>query len=257
MPGAPPAAAQDFYFGHWLRDLPAGSNLFAFLESTQPEITTDRFNSGGLNAGEPERVSAFLASWSQTEYRIDGISISSPIDGTPMLFPELAWWNRIDVATGVMPAWTKATSLSIAVETPAASDRWTGTFELVGTGGVLAQDASASRPAAIARLDASTGATALVSGRLMERLGLLIGGAWTRASVTERRRSSRRNETGSAFASATFSISPQRTVRAVAWAHSRRPIRSRCGGWNRRRSVTDARVHAPPISRPSRSSSAR
>ena len=35
-----------------LRDLPAGGNLFALIEAAQPEITTDRFNSGGLNAGD-------------------------------------------------------------------------------------------------------------------------------------------------------------------------------------------------------------
>src|SRR5688572_4444348 len=97
--GAQPAAAQGIYMADLLRDLPAGGNLFALIEAAQPDVTTDRFNSGGLNAGSPDKAGAFLASWSQTEYRIGDVPISSPVDGTPMLFPELAWWNKINVAT--------------------------------------------------------------------------------------------------------------------------------------------------------------
>ena len=98
-----PAAAQGIYTADLLRDLPAGGNLFALIEAAQPEITTDRFNGGGLNGGAADKAGAFLASWSQTQYRIGDVPISSPVDGTPMLFPELAWWNKIDVATGLMP----------------------------------------------------------------------------------------------------------------------------------------------------------
>ena len=65
--GARPAAAQSIYTVDLLRDLPAGGNLFALIEAAQPEITTDRFNSGGLNAGSAEKAGAFLASWSQTD----------------------------------------------------------------------------------------------------------------------------------------------------------------------------------------------
>src|SRR6478609_8514236 len=91
---APGAAAQDVYPVDLFRDLPS-ANVFALLEAAQPEATTDRFNSGGLNGGEPDRAGAFLASWSQTQYRLGDVQISSPVDGTPMLFPDLAWFERI------------------------------------------------------------------------------------------------------------------------------------------------------------------
>src|SRR4029079_14443208 len=76
---APVAAAQDVYPVDLFRDLPA-TNLFGLLEAAQPEVTTDRFNGGGLNAGDAEKVSAFLASWSQTQYRVGDVQISSPVD---------------------------------------------------------------------------------------------------------------------------------------------------------------------------------
>src|SRR4051812_30343065 len=76
---AVPAAAQDVYPVDLFRDLPS-ANVFALLEAAQAEVTTDRFNSGGLNAGDAERASAFLASWSQTQYRLGDVPISSPVD---------------------------------------------------------------------------------------------------------------------------------------------------------------------------------
>src|SRR4051812_18685878 len=71
-----------------LRDLPIGDNVYALLETTQAEVISDRFNSGGLNAGEPSRAGAFLASWSQTLFRIGDLDVSDPAgSGAALLFP--------------------------------------------------------------------------------------------------------------------------------------------------------------------------
>ena len=115
---ARPAAAQRLYRVDFLQDLPAGSNIFSLIESAEAEVTTDRFNSGGLNAGEPERASAFLASWSQTRYSIGDALISSPIDGTPMVFPELALWEVMDVS-----ATTGGLSIGLTPRKPAKARR--------------------------------------------------------------------------------------------------------------------------------------
>ena len=45
------------------------------IEAAQPEITTDRFNGGGLNGGAADKTGAYLASWSQTQYRIADVPI--------------------------------------------------------------------------------------------------------------------------------------------------------------------------------------
>ena len=50
-----------------LRDLPASANLFSLLETTEGEVTSDRFYGGGLQLarGPATRVLEF---WTQTQY---------------------------------------------------------------------------------------------------------------------------------------------------------------------------------------------
>ena len=213
-----PAAAQGTYTPDLLRDLPAGGNLFALIEAAQPEITTDRFNGGGLNGGASEKVGAFLASWSQTQYRIGDVPISSPVDGTPMLFPELTWWDKINVTTGVMPSDTSATGLAISLEPMTAANQWTATLEMTASDASLSQASSPHRPPAIQALDDWTQVTALAGGRLMNgRLGLLLGGSRSASSSVERNLEAPRQQTGSAFVNASFSISPEKTLGALTW----------------------------------------
>lgn len=210
-------AAQGLYPAEVLRDLPAGGNLFAILESAQPEITTDRFNSGGLNGGTRERIGAFLASWSQTHYRIGDINISSPVDGTPLMFPELAWWSHLDASTTLMSADSIATGLAVSLVPKPPTGRWGGTVEMTGSGGWLANRRAASPPA-IAALDHGAQATALAHGRAWNgRLRLMLGGSWSQASTIDRSGSTRRDRIGSLFAHSVFAIAPQRNLRALAW----------------------------------------
>jgi hypothetical protein len=216
--GARPAASQSIYTAEVFRDLPAGGNLFALLEAAQPEVTTDRFNSGGLNGGAPDKIGAFLGSWSQTSYRVGDVPIASPVDGTPMLFPELAWWNKISVATGVMPVDSGATALAISLDPMTPTDRWTATLELGASGGALSQAGSSNRPPAIQALDNWSQTSAIVSGRLLNgRLGLLLGGARTASTTIERNHEAPRVQTGSVFANMTFALSPSRTINALTW----------------------------------------
>ena len=198
MAVAAPASAQDMYLGDWLRDFPAGGNLFALLESAMPEVTTDRFNSGGLNAGESERISAFLASWSQTRYYLGEALISSPVDGTPMLFPELTWWEviRVSAATG--------RGLTVDLIPRERGGPWRGVFEAIGSGGGLAQTSSTSRPPAIAHLQDYAHVSGMIAGDAFNgRLSLVTGGAFTRATTFDRH-GERQRDTRSAFVSAQY-----------------------------------------------------
>jgi hypothetical protein len=140
------------YTADLLRDLPSGANLFSILETAQPEVTTDSFTGGGLNAGRPARAGAFLASWNQTQYRIGDLSLSSPVDGAPLLFPESAWWSTMQVTTTLMPAGATAPGLLISLEPRRAATTWTTTIEGSGSGGGLTQPGSATRPPPIAQL---------------------------------------------------------------------------------------------------------
>jgi hypothetical protein len=216
--GAPKAAAQDVYPVELFRDLPS-ANVFALLEAAQPEVTTDRFNSGGLNAGDPDRVSAFLASWSQTQYRLGDVQISSPVDGTPMLFPDLAWFERITVSTGVMPADANATGLAIGLAPRAPTERWTGLIEIGGSGGGLASESPDAMAPAIVALEDSRRLHAVVSGRSSNgRLGAVLGGSWLQSTTLERGSTMRDASSGSVFANATFDVSASAKLHAIAWA---------------------------------------
>ena len=250
LAAARPAAAQTIYTLDLLRDLPAGGNIFGLIEAAQPEITTDRFNSGGLNAASSDKAGAFLASWTQTEYRIGDVPISSPVDGTPMLFPELAWWSGIKVATGVMPSDSNATALAVSLEPRTAGDRWTTTFELTASGGALSQASSADRPPAIQALDDWTQASAVISGRTLNgRLALVFGGGRSAATTIERNIAAPRQQTGTGFANASFAISNHTTLGALAWVsdesiHSQATLRHG-DAWRVFGGYTDRNIESP------------
>jgi len=79
-----------------LRDLPLGDNIYSLLETTQSEVISDRFNSGGLNVGGDTRAGGFLGSWSQTRFRIGDIDVSDPLgSGASLIFPDATLWQRV------------------------------------------------------------------------------------------------------------------------------------------------------------------
>jgi TonB dependent receptor len=202
-----------------LRDLPTGGNVFSILETTQPEVIADRFNSGGLNAGQSGRAGGFLGSWSQTQYRIGDVSIVSPNGGAPLLFPELAFWQHIDITSGLMPVDVNASGLDVSLEPRRPAARWTGAVEGSLSGGGLTSTPVSTGVPAIARLEDWAHLSALVSGPLIERrLGLVIGGTWMRNSKFERAAViPRREEVASVFAHAIMATAPDTEVRTIGW----------------------------------------
>ena len=183
-----------------LRSLPSGGNVFALLETMSPEVIADRFTSGGLSAGESARLSGFLASWRQTQYRIGDASISSPIDGTPLLYPELAWWSGVRLGTALMRPDLTAPGLIVALDPVRPTPDWTGTIETTASGGGLVSAPAAGRAPPITRLDDWTSVQALARGRAGP-LDIAAGGLWAAASTFARASTTRRPQhVQSAFA---------------------------------------------------------
>src|SRR5262249_6548216 len=111
-----------------LANLPLAENVYSVLETTQSEVIADRFNAGGLNVGENARAGGFLGSWSQTSFRIGDIDISDPSgSGAPLLFPELIWWNRVTVSTGLMPVDFNAPGLGVTLIPAPPALKWNTT----------------------------------------------------------------------------------------------------------------------------------
>ena len=203
-----------------LRDLPASANVFSILETSQQQISSDRFYTGGLSTGEPARLGAQLASPGQNRFRIGEIDIADPDgSGTPMLFPELLYWRSVGVFTGLMPAHLNAPGLAISLEPREPTERWSGVAEGFGSPGWVASGPS-SGPPSIARLNSWGHAGSVVSGRpIPERLGVTLGASWTRGSQFIRDQTDSVTGTvGSGFGHLVFTPSRRDEVRFLGWA---------------------------------------
>src|SRR5262245_20225682 len=118
-----------------LASLPSsGGNLFTLLDTVIPEVITDHVDSGGLNVGGAARIGAHGSSWRQTLYRIDGVDITDGDgSGAPMVLPGVLMWDRVDVATGLLPIDINAPGLAISLTPRRPTSTWTQAFEgLVG-----------------------------------------------------------------------------------------------------------------------------
>jgi hypothetical protein len=210
-----------------IRDLPLSDNVYAALETTQPEVIADRFNNGGLNVAEGARVGAFLGSWSQTLFRVGDINVSDPSGtGASLLFPSLLFWSRIGVTTGLMPIDVNTPGLGITLQPLRPGSTWTATVAGAGSGGGLIAAAPAGQPPPIARLHDYANGSAVVSGPLSSGAGLVAGASFTKASHYERESLPGTGDTlASAFAHVVFTPSADREVRALAWVqHSDVPF---------------------------------
>ena len=201
-----------------LQNLPLGGNIYALLETTQADVISDRFNSGGLNVGGSSRLDGFLSSWSQTLFRIGDLNVSDPNSGGALLFPEALPWQRLRVDTGLMPADVNSPGLAVTLEPRRPASGWTGTMSGSGSGGSLAAGAPADQPPPIARLEEYAQGSGLVSGPITSRWGLVAGGAFAGSRGFNRELApTTRSVLGSGFAHVTFAASPTREWRALGW----------------------------------------
>jgi hypothetical protein len=225
QPPEPPAIGS-LFDADILRDLPLGDSIYALLETSQADVISDRFNSGGLNVGGPSRLDGFMSSWTQTLFRIGDLNVSDPDGGGALLYPDVTPWQRLQIHTGLMPPDVNSPGLTVTLEPGRASTSWTGSVAGSGSGGSLATGAPDDQPPPIARLDEYAHGSGLVSGPLSERLGLAAGGSWAASRSFNREIAPvARSTRGSGFAHVAFAASPTREWRALAWVqHAARPF---------------------------------
>jgi hypothetical protein len=221
--GQTPSAATDIvplgavFPAEVLRDLPLGDNIYSLLETTQSEVISDRFNSGGLNVGDDARVGGFLGSWSQTLFRIGDIDVSDPVgSGSSLIFPDASLWQRVDIATGLMPADINTPGLAVTLSPLRGASDWKASLAGSGAGGSLVAGAPSDQPMPIARLKDFAHGAATVSGPLAERFSLAAAGTYGRGSSYRRELLANTNATSaSAFAHVTFASSQDREWRVL------------------------------------------
>ncbi|HWW86247.1 MAG TPA: hypothetical protein VNZ26_21780, partial [Vicinamibacterales bacterium] len=212
-----------------LRDLPLNNNPLAILETIEPETTSDRFLSAGLNVATAPRFGSLLSSWTQTQVRIGDISITDPrTGGTSLFLPILPQWQRVSVQTASMGLEESAPGLSMTLEPRRPGTSWFHAIEASGSGGFLVSDQSGPVPA-IDRLNHGYEGSALISGPLTDRLGLVAAGWWRGSSHVARAQtiSSANTSAGtqtalsdqvvSGFATMVYRATPVDDVRVVGW----------------------------------------
>jgi hypothetical protein len=219
------------YDATFLQDLPTSDNLSTVLETIQPSLISDRFSGGGLDAGQPARVGGFGSSWTQTLFRLDGVSFTDPSgSGEPLLFPDLMFWSRVRVGTGLFSADTNAVGLAIDLTPLAPGERWTARAAgSISHSGLSGSGSDGTAPP-IVRLDGWDRVSALASGPLAgARIGTLVGVSIARSSQFSRADPFPAHANiASLFSHTTFAPTDRDRVGLVGWLQQReRPLTAR------------------------------
>ena len=84
-----------------LADLPSGATIFSLLDTSIPEVISDRVDAGSLTPGQPARFGAHGSSWTQTMFRIGEVDVSDPdASGTPLILPGVLTWRSEERRVG-------------------------------------------------------------------------------------------------------------------------------------------------------------
>jgi hypothetical protein len=201
-----------------LRGLPISNNVYSLFETTDGEITSDRFYGGGLNTGRPARDGAFLNSWRQSQFFVGDVNVTIPNGGAPFLFPVVMLWQRVDVATGLMPLGFNTPAVAVSLDPARPSTSWTRIIEASGAGKSLVARPSSSVAPPIETLTQWSHGDVFLSGPVSPRVGLVAAIDWAGASQVERSGIKEADgQAASAFANLVFTRDQSHELRTVGW----------------------------------------
>lgn len=170
----------------WLR-LAHGDTAFDLLETIVPLTFAAQMNTGGTITGTPLLVGANSSSWTQTTYSLGSVDVTEPgRGGVPLLYPDLAFIDRVDVATAVLPASQRTYAPQIVLSPRAGGSTWQRTV----AGGMAPHGLQARGlrvPPPIAALTSWGRGEATAGGPLgAGGMGLFVAATGTRSSHVER-----------------------------------------------------------------------
>ena len=212
------AAIGSTYSQTLLRNLPISNNLFSLFETTEGEIISDRFYGGGLNTGHPASDGAFLNSWRQSQYFVGDVNVTIPNGGSPFLFPVVMLWERVDVATGLMPLGVNVPALAVSLDPARPSTSWIRIVEGSASGKSFVARPSTSVAPPIETLTQWSHGDVFVSGPVSPRVGLVAAIDWAGNSQVERTGTKEADgQAASAFANLVFTPDASHEIRTVGW----------------------------------------
>ena len=230
----------------WLVDLPLGSSIGSLLDTSVPEVISERVDAGTLVPGRALRVGSGT-SWTQTQFRVGDIDITDPIaGGTPLFLPTIVAWDRVDVTTGATPIDLSAPGLAVTLSPRRPSDVWKVQADFLAAGPFLLSRTAPTMPPAIERLHAWQTANLLVSGPLVaHRLGVVFGATWIDGHSFERSDPTLlQGRAASFFAHFVYTPTPRDEVRLFEWAESTRaPLDSRIAFGQPAATNADTTIH--------------
>jgi TonB dependent receptor len=214
-----------------LEDLPSSGTISGLLETTIPEIISDRIDAGGLSVGRESRLGARGSSWTQTAFQFDESDVTDAgLFGKSPLFLDPEMLEAIETTTAMMPIERSAPGISVHLVPRRPSDAWRGRAEFLTT--LSPGTAATALPPPIATLRTWNRIAASVSGPLRrDRLGVVLGfivndaTEFDRADPTELRA----QQTG-VFANVRFTPSAANELFGIIagrWAHA--PLDGRLG----------------------------
>ena len=83
-----------------LENLPSAPSIWALLENQVPSAIVDRIDEGGLATGSIPLVGVRGSSWTQNEFRLNGINVTDPYDtGKQLFYPDFGSLQEFQVST--------------------------------------------------------------------------------------------------------------------------------------------------------------
>ena len=201
-----------------MRDLPSSNNIFQLFETAEGEIISDRFYGGGLNTGRSARDGAFLNSWTQTSFFVGDVNVTMPNGGVPFLFPAIGPWERVDVASALMPLDANAPGLAVSLQPARPSATWIRVVDGAGSGGGLVARSSTTAAPPIEALRSASHGGLFVSGPLSPRVGMVADVEWAGASQNDRTGVSQADgRAASVFTNFVFTPNASSELRTLGW----------------------------------------
>ena len=128
--------------------LPSGNSIWSLIENQDLSATTNRIDVGGLWNGVPGLFSARgSASWTQNEYRLNGMNVTDPYSGgLPLFYPDFQGFRTVRLENAGHPARSNAPGGVLDLVTKDGRGEYTGTVSAFYSNKVLLELEHLARP---------------------------------------------------------------------------------------------------------------
>ena len=124
-----------------IEDLPNARNIWSLLEAQEPSAVTSRIDIAGLETGPPALFGALGASWTENQYRLNGLNVTDPyLPGVPLLNANLDDLAEFQVITGTKPVTGMGSGTNLVLATPEPPQTWHGGARLFYSSAGLESD---------------------------------------------------------------------------------------------------------------------